>query len=97
MKIINTFRCVYPAVLMVGIFICILPHTLNAADAPRMGKDELKKLLDNTDVIILDVRTQVDWEQSEYKIKGAKRLEDVDAVDGFVTNPKDKTIVLYCA
>jgi predicted sulfurtransferase len=97
MKIIKKFRCVCPAVFMMGIFICILPYTLNAADAPLMGKNELKELLDNPDVIILDVRTQVDWEQSEYKIKGAKRLEDVDAVDGLVTNPKDKTVVLYCA
>jgi hypothetical protein len=93
MEKINTYRCVCLAVFMMG----MLPLVLDAADVPRMDKDELKKLLDNPDVIILDVRTRTDWDQNTFKIKGARRLDNVDAVDGEVTLPKDKTLVLYCS
>jgi hypothetical protein len=37
-----------------------------------------------------------DWTTSEFKIKGALRLDDGDL--SMIKNyPKDKTIVLYCA
>jgi hypothetical protein len=84
-------------VFMMCVFIDSLPIVINAADVPRMDKDELRKLLDNPDVIILDVRIPSEWDQSGFKIKGAKRLENIDSMDKEMNLSKDKTLVLYCA
>jgi len=91
----KVFKCLYPAVFIIGISTGML-LAISIPDIPRMEKDELLKLLDNPDVIILDVRIQSEWEQSAFKIKGAMRLDNADAVAG-VTYPKDKTLILYCA
>jgi hypothetical protein len=68
-----------------------------SADAPRMGKDELKAMLGNPDLVIMDVRAKKDWTDGDSKIKGAIR-EDPESVKSWVEKySKDKTIVLYCA
>ena len=41
--------------------------------APRMTKEELKPMLGNPDVLIVDVRADKDWADSDLKIKGAAR------------------------
>ena len=41
-----------------------------SADVPRMTTDELKALLGNPDLVILDVRASSDWTASDLKIKG---------------------------
>ena len=65
------------------------------ADVPRMTKEELRTMLDNPNVVILDVRTGSSWTESESKIKGAVR-EDPEKVDAWANKyPKDKTFVLY--
>ena len=60
-----------------------------------MTKEELKSRLGNPDVIVLDVRKGTDWRASEFKIKGAVRMEPKNISK--VRYPKDKTLVLYCA
>jgi hypothetical protein len=66
-------------------------------DVPRMTKEELKGRLGDPNVIILDVRTEKDWKDSDLRIKGAIR-EDPNEVNAWLGNyPKDKTMVLYCA
>jgi hypothetical protein len=66
-----------------------------SADAPRMTKDELKAMLNNPDLVILDVRAQRDWAEDDSKIKGAVR-EDPETVKSWASKyPKDKTLVLY--
>ena len=68
-----------------------------SGDAPRMTKDELKAMLGNPDLVIIDVRWGKDWTESDSKIKGAVR-EDPEAVESWANNYlKGKTIVLYCA
>lgn len=76
-----------------GMFI---PFALSA-DAPRMTKDELKGMLGNPDLIILDVRYGQDWTDSDLKIKGAIREEPDDIKSWANKYPKNKTLVLYCA
>ena len=62
---------------------------------PRMSKEELKEKLDK--VVLLDVRKQKDWEESETMIIGANR-EIPDQEDKWMEKyPKDQTYVLYCA
>jgi hypothetical protein len=66
-----------------------------AESVSRISKENLKELLDNPDVIILDVRKSENWQESEFKIKGAIRrrpkLFDTWA-DEF---PRDKVLFLY--
>ena len=62
-----------------------------------MTKEELKAMLGNPDLIIIDVRYGRDWTDSELKIKGAVR-EDPETFDSWAKKyPKDKTLVFYCA
>ena len=68
-----------------------------SADAPRMTKDELKALLGNPDVILLDVRSGSDWKDSDLKIQGAIREEPEQINSWSKKYSKEKIIVLYCA
>jgi rhodanese-related sulfurtransferase len=62
-----------------------------------MSKEELKPLLGQAEVVVLDVRAKQDWDGSKIKITGAVR-EDPGAVEKWVSKyPKEKTIVAYCA
>lgn len=79
------------------IFLCAVSPVLSADDVPRMDKDELKAMLDNPDVVILDVRASSDWNRSEYKIRGAHRLDQGNADQVGTMYPKDKIIVAYCS
>jgi rhodanese-related sulfurtransferase len=75
----------------------MLATFVEAAGVPRMTKDELKAMLDNPDLVILDVRAKKDWTDSDSKIKGAVR-EDPESVKSWSGKyTKDKTFVLYCA
>lgn len=66
-------------------------------DAPRMTGDQLKAILGNPDLLIIDVRYGKDWTDSDSKITGAIR-EDPEAFDSWANKyPKDKTLVFYCA
>ena len=85
------------AVLLIFFVIGILATFAKAADAPRMTKDELKAMLGNPDLVILDVRAKKDWKESDAKIQGSIR-EDPDSVKSWAGKyTKDKTFVLYCA
>jgi len=68
-----------------------------AAEAPRMEKDDLKNLLGNPEVMVIDVRSYTDWLLSGEKIQGAVRENYRDFEGWGAKYPKDKTIVLYCA
>lgn len=68
-----------------------------AANVSIIKKEELKAQLDNSDVLILDVRTGGDWKSSEFKIKGAIRANPKKLNNWAEVYPKNKTLVLYCA
>ena len=68
-----------------------------ADEVPRMSKEELRSMLGNPDVVIIDVRAGKDWEASQSKIKGAVREEPRQAESWADKYDKDKTYVLYCA
>ncbi len=68
-----------------------------ADEVPRMTKEELRAMLGNPDVVIIDVRTGNDWKASQSKIKGAVREEPRQAKSWADKYDKDKTYVLYCA
>ncbi len=84
---------------MISIFFTFGMFTTFAlsANAPRMTKEELKGLLGNSDLIIVDVRHGSDWTGNDLKIKSAVR-EDPENMESWANKySKDKTVVLYCA
>jgi hypothetical protein len=78
--------------------VSVFPFTnASAADPQRITKEELKQLLGDPDIAIVDVRTGRDWTGSGRKIPGAVREEPGDPGGWAKRYPKDKKIVLYCA
>jgi rhodanese-related sulfurtransferase len=86
-------------VLVVSILVMMMVFATwtMSKDVPRMTKEELKAMLDNPDIIIIDVRYGKDWTGSDMRIKGAVR-EDPNDVKSWVDKyAKDRLIILYCA
>jgi 3-mercaptopyruvate sulfurtransferase SseA len=68
----------------------------NSADlSPRMSKEELKTLLGDPSVFILDVRLAQHYRASQSKIKGAVWLEAKEAAQWSGLFFKKQTYVLY--
>ena len=65
--------------------------------APRITPEELDSILASPGLVLLDVRTEKDWNRSDRKITGAVRVDpnDVDSWAGEYAGAKK--IVLYCA
>jgi len=88
-------------VLMAGIMVFAVVEFLAmpavAQEVKRMSIEELKGMLGNPDLVIVDVRRDGDWKSSKVKIKGAVR-EDQEKIETWMSKyPKDKTLVFYCA
>jgi hypothetical protein len=66
-----------------------------AAEAPRMSKEELKGMLGDPELVILDVRLGADWEESERTITGAIRENPKEFESWADKYSKDQTVVLY--
>lgn len=63
---------------------------------PKMTKEELRPLLGDPNVVIIDVRLDDEWKKSESKIKGALREDPEKAIKGWADKySKDKTLVFY--
>jgi 3-mercaptopyruvate sulfurtransferase SseA len=74
---------------------CVPAQTATSKDVPKITKEQLRSMLDNPDVIILDVRPEEQWKASELKIRGAVH-EDPDTVESWADKyQKDKTLILY--
>ncbi len=69
----------------------------SSATVPRISVDDLKALLGDPDVAIIDVRTQKNWWSSTNKILSAAR-EDPSKVSQWQTKySKDKILIFYCS
>jgi rhodanese-related sulfurtransferase len=68
-----------------------------ANDTHTMTKEQLRPMLGKSDVIVIDVRTNYEWDKSNVKIPGAVREEGMKFASWMNKYPKDKTLVLYCA
>ena len=66
-------------------------------NVPRMTKEDLKPLVGDPNVIVIDVRSMGDWQKDTLMIKGAVREDPVDMASWMDKYPKDKTLVLYCS
>ena len=86
-------------VLLVSILVMMMACATwaMAKDVPRMTKEELKTMLDNPNLIIIDVRAGTDWAGSDMKIKGAVRENYNDVRSWSDKYGREKLLVLYCA
>ena len=88
----STIKSIALSLALVGL---IIISALAEDGIPRISKEKLKEMLDNSDVIILDVRDSEDWQKSEFKIKGAIRRRS-KLFDSWANEfPRDKVLVLY--
>jgi hypothetical protein len=85
-------------ILVLGLAIAgMLTQIVVAEEVPRMTKEDLKPLLNDSNVIILDVRASRDWKGSDRIIKAAIR-ENPKRFESWARKySKEKTLVLYCA
>ncbi|MGK2906630.1 MAG: rhodanese-like domain-containing protein [Desulfuromonadales bacterium] len=69
---------------------------MSAAQVPRISTDDLNLRLGDADLVVLDVRSNPDWRQSDNRIVGSERV-DPGAADQWASHySKEKDIVLYC-
>ena len=86
------------AAVLSFIILGILIRMAWAAEVPRIRTEELKSMLGNPEVIIIDVRTAGDCDKSKTKIQGAVREDPNKSAKSWAEKySQDKTIVLYCA
>ncbi len=81
-------------------FMLIFAFTMpayGAEDAPLISTEQSRDMLDNPDLVLLDVRTESDWEKSDRKIAGAVRVDPKDVNSWTGNYSKDQKIILYCA
>lgn len=84
-------------VVLVLISVVVWSTLAVSEDAPKMTKDELKAMLGNPDLTVIDVRYGKDWTRSDMKITGAVREEPGEVKSWAPKYRQDKPIVLYCA
>jgi rhodanese-related sulfurtransferase len=66
-----------------------------AGSAPRITKEELKSMLGDEKLVIVDVRVGKDWNSSKYKIKGAVQADPRKVESWASSYGKDRTFVVY--
>jgi hypothetical protein len=93
------FRKVTVLTVMVFLALGFRLGLANGPDVPRMSTEELKSMLGNPEVVVIDVRTFFDRKMSTKQIKGAIREDpNPTKVKSWAKKySKRKTIVLYCS
>ena len=82
-------------VLLVSAIILCIYLPAGAAELSIIPVDQLKRMLDNPEVVIIDVRLSRDWQSSPVKIKGAVRRGPKKFKSWAHDFPLDKALVLY--
>lgn len=93
----RVFRCSLIVLMILAVGIPAVVSTASAKKVPVITKEELKPILNDGDVVILDVRRGRDWDSSEFKIQGAVRVDPRKIKNWAGNYSKDKQLVLYCA
>lgn len=92
----RTFIALAAAVLFVAAGTYSRADT-GAEEAPRIAREEVKPLLDDPDVSILDARLARDWKSSGRKIRNAVRVDPLDVGVWAAAYPKDRKLIVYCS
>lgn len=90
------FRIIlFHILILTGIISCASAPNKSSDRALRISKETLNTWLDDSSLIIIDVRLPKDWKKSGEKIKGAVQEDPNKFADWLARYPKTKTIVLY--
>jgi rhodanese-related sulfurtransferase len=73
------------------------PQGFAASDIQLISKEDLKKMLDDPAVAVIDVRVERAWKSADTKIKGAAWEDPTDVGAWAKKYSKEKTLVLYCS
>jgi len=87
----------YAVSLVMLVLVALAFGIARADDSHSMTADQVRSVLGKPDVIIIDVRTNYDWDHSKVKIPGAVKEEGMKFASWMNKYPKDKTLILYCA
>ena len=79
------------------IFVCVTFYTLTAyaAGLSLISINQLKLILDNPEIVIIDARSSEDWQSSAVKIKGAVRGAPKNFESWAYDFSKDKVFIIY--
>ena len=64
-------------------------------EIPRLSKEEVKAMVGNPDVVILDCRPVEQWKTSDQKIPGAVHEDPMNVESWVGKYSKDKALVIY--
>jgi len=83
---------------IIAAFLILAPSSVVFGEKiPLITKEELKPIMGNADVAIIDVRRGRDWTSSEFKIKGAVYGDPKKITEWNKQFTKETKLVLYCA
>ena len=84
--------------LLISVFLGCVAGWRADDKTPRMTKEELRPLLGNPGVVVVDVRVAAAWKKSERKIQGATYEDPESDITKWANKyPRDKTLVFYCS
>jgi predicted sulfurtransferase len=91
-------RSMLKMIVFIGVSVsigCVSANTATSKDIAKITVQELRSMLGDPDVIIVDVRHEQQWRAGELKIRGAVH-ENPDAVGSWAERyQRDKTLILY--
>ncbi len=82
---------------LVVILICLFSSLSFSAEPPKLSKEDVKVMLPDPNVIILDVRIQEEWKSSDKKITGAIWKNPENVGSWLKEYPRSKTLIFYCS
>ncbi len=83
--------------LSVLLLVALWTTTALSQQVSRITKEDLRTVLGDPEVFVIDVRTPQEWEGSDKKIVGAIREDPLELRTWMSKFPKDKTLVFYCS
>ncbi len=83
--------------LSVLLLVALWATTALSQQVSRITKEDLRTVLGDPGVFVIDVRTPQEWEGSDKKIVGAIRGDPLELRTWMSKFPKDKTLVFYCS
>jgi rhodanese-related sulfurtransferase len=81
--------------LLVSVFAILLSLPTSASEVSIISSIQLKRILDNPEIVIIDVRSSKDWRSSNIKIKGAVRKLPKSFESWAHDFSTDKELILY--
>lgn len=93
----RVLKKVVPVAVCLSLLLILFPQGFAASNIQLINKEDLKKMLDDPAVAVIDVRVERAWKSADTKIKGAVWEDPTDVAAWAGKYSKEKTLVLYCS